>query len=192
MTAAEDEGDLGGVGVLVTGSVTVVGEARSLLRDSRPTEGGRPTCVAHWSCDIAASVLVFEAIIVRVGDSRWRSRWATLSRRRPSLGESRSRSCASWWPGSLARPWGYPVGWVVQGLILRAASWCTAMFIVGGLFAALWWSASRRTSGRGASRGAMGRGRRPATGAAAGADWLGFRPSFGVVARLQAASRSSS
>lgn len=35
VTAAEDSGDLGGVGVLVTGSVTVVGEARSLLRSRR-------------------------------------------------------------------------------------------------------------------------------------------------------------
>ncbi|MCZ3388911.1 MAG: bifunctional folylpolyglutamate synthase/dihydrofolate synthase [Actinomycetia bacterium] len=35
VTAAEDSGDLGGVGVLVTGSVTVVGEARSLLRSHR-------------------------------------------------------------------------------------------------------------------------------------------------------------
>ena len=35
VTAAEESGDLGGVGVLVTGSVTVVGEARSLLRRRR-------------------------------------------------------------------------------------------------------------------------------------------------------------
>jgi dihydrofolate synthase/folylpolyglutamate synthase len=35
VTAAEADGDLGGVGVLVTGSVTVVGEARSLLRSRR-------------------------------------------------------------------------------------------------------------------------------------------------------------
>jgi dihydrofolate synthase / folylpolyglutamate synthase len=35
VTAAEVDGDLGGVGVLVTGSVTVVGEARSLLRSRR-------------------------------------------------------------------------------------------------------------------------------------------------------------
>lgn len=35
VTAAEDSGDLGGVGVLVTGSVTIVGEARSLLRSHR-------------------------------------------------------------------------------------------------------------------------------------------------------------
>jgi len=35
VTAAEDAGDIGGVGVLVTGSVTVVGEARSLLRSRR-------------------------------------------------------------------------------------------------------------------------------------------------------------
>ena len=35
VTAAESEGDLEGVGVLVTGSVTVVGEARTLLRSRR-------------------------------------------------------------------------------------------------------------------------------------------------------------
>jgi dihydrofolate synthase/folylpolyglutamate synthase len=35
VTAAESEGDLGGVGVLVTGSVTVAGEARALLRRRR-------------------------------------------------------------------------------------------------------------------------------------------------------------
>jgi dihydrofolate synthase/folylpolyglutamate synthase len=35
VTAAESEGDLEGVGVLVTGSVTVAGEARALLRRSR-------------------------------------------------------------------------------------------------------------------------------------------------------------
>ena len=35
VTAAEDSGDLGGVGVLVTGSVTVVGQARALLRSRR-------------------------------------------------------------------------------------------------------------------------------------------------------------
>ena len=35
VTAAESEGELGGVGVLITGSVTVVGEARSLLRSRR-------------------------------------------------------------------------------------------------------------------------------------------------------------
>jgi dihydrofolate synthase/folylpolyglutamate synthase len=35
VTAAEDSGDLAGVGVLVTGSVTVVGQARALLRSRR-------------------------------------------------------------------------------------------------------------------------------------------------------------
>ena len=35
VTAAEESGDLGGVGVLVTGSVTVVGQARALLRSRR-------------------------------------------------------------------------------------------------------------------------------------------------------------
>jgi dihydrofolate synthase/folylpolyglutamate synthase len=35
VTAAESEGDIDGVGVLVTGSVTVAGEARALLRSRR-------------------------------------------------------------------------------------------------------------------------------------------------------------
>jgi dihydrofolate synthase/folylpolyglutamate synthase len=35
VTAAESDGELEGVGVLVTGSVTVAGEARALLRSRR-------------------------------------------------------------------------------------------------------------------------------------------------------------
>ena len=52
-TLAEEEGDLGGAGVLVTGSVVTVGEARTLL-------GGRLTG-AGAACGSAPRVLVFEA-----------------------------------------------------------------------------------------------------------------------------------
>ena len=41
--------------------------------------------------------------------------------------------------GSLGRPWGYTAGWVVQALIVLSGFVVTAMFFVGGLFAALWW-----------------------------------------------------
>ncbi len=40
--------------------------------------------------------------------------------------------------GSLSRPWGYPAGWVVQGLILLSGLVVHAMFLIGGLFVLLW------------------------------------------------------
>lgn len=40
--------------------------------------------------------------------------------------------------GSLSRPWGYPAGWVVQGLILLSGFVVHAMFLIGGLFVLLW------------------------------------------------------
>lgn len=40
--------------------------------------------------------------------------------------------------GSLSRPWGYQAGWVVQGLVLASGFVVTAMFLVGGIFVALW------------------------------------------------------
>jgi hypothetical protein len=40
--------------------------------------------------------------------------------------------------GSLSRPWGYRAGWAVQGLVLASGLVVHAMFLVGGLFVALW------------------------------------------------------
>jgi hypothetical protein len=40
--------------------------------------------------------------------------------------------------GSLSRSWGYPAGWVVQGLILLSGLVVHAMFLIGGLFVLLW------------------------------------------------------
>lgn len=40
--------------------------------------------------------------------------------------------------GSLSRPWGYPAGWVAQGLILLSGLVVHAMFLIGGLFVLLW------------------------------------------------------
>lgn len=40
--------------------------------------------------------------------------------------------------GLLGRPWGYSVGWVLQGLLIVSGFAVTAMFILGGLFAGLW------------------------------------------------------
>ena len=56
---------------------------------------------------------------------------------RPSLA-GRLQCCASRLP-HLRHPWAYAAGWVVQGLILLSGFVVTAMFIVGGLFVALWW-----------------------------------------------------
>lgn len=40
--------------------------------------------------------------------------------------------------GSLGRPWGYRLGWLVQALLLASGFVVHAMFLVGGLFAILW------------------------------------------------------
>lgn len=44
--------------------------------------------------------------------------------------------------GTLRRPWGLTVGWVLQALVLASAlvvGW--TMLVVGGLFVVLWWLA---------------------------------------------------
>ncbi len=41
--------------------------------------------------------------------------------------------------GLLRRPWGYGVGWGLQGLIIASGVLVPMMFVVGVLFAALWW-----------------------------------------------------
>jgi hypothetical protein len=40
--------------------------------------------------------------------------------------------------GLLRRSWGYTVGWVLQGVLILSGFVVTAMFVLGGLFAALW------------------------------------------------------
>ena len=44
--------------------------------------------------------------------------------------------------GTLRRPWGLTVGWVLQGVVLATSvvvGW--TMVVVGGIFAVLWWLA---------------------------------------------------
>ena len=78
---AEEDGDLGGAGVLVTGSVVTVGEARTLL-------GGTLRCPARVR-GICAAVLVFEG----AGDLLRHAGGAGPHRRRPrdALGGRRRR-----------------------------------------------------------------------------------------------------
>lgn len=40
--------------------------------------------------------------------------------------------------GTLTRSWGYSIGWLVQVLLLLSGFVVHAMFLVGGLFAVLW------------------------------------------------------
>lgn len=40
--------------------------------------------------------------------------------------------------GALSRSWGYPIGWLVQALLVLSGFVVHAMFLVGGLFAVLW------------------------------------------------------
>ena len=43
--------------------------------------------------------------------------------------------------GLLGRPFGYPMGWAVQILVLLSGVVVPAMFVVGGLFVVLWGAA---------------------------------------------------
>lgn len=87
---------------------------------------------------IAASVLTFEAIIVVLAIPVA----ITLGGVDPAVagvvGGALAVLCVAV-AGSLRRPWGYAAGWMVQGLILLSGVVVHAMFIVGGLFVALWW-----------------------------------------------------
>ena len=43
----------------------------------------------------------------------------------------------------LGRGWGYPLGWIVQVLAIALGFVVPAMFVLGGIFALLWYSALR-------------------------------------------------
>ncbi|MGB9373755.1 MAG: DUF4233 domain-containing protein [Jiangellales bacterium] len=45
--------------------------------------------------------------------------------------------------GGLGRGWGYSLGWVVQVLAIALGFVVPAMFVLGGIFALLWYSALR-------------------------------------------------
>ena len=45
--------------------------------------------------------------------------------------------------GLLSHPWAYALGWVIQVLMILAGFIVPAMFILGIMFAALWWGALR-------------------------------------------------
>lgn len=46
--------------------------------------------------------------------------------------------------GMLRSPAGYPAGWAVQVLLVVSGVWVPAMYVVGGVFALLWWVALRQ------------------------------------------------
>lgn len=43
--------------------------------------------------------------------------------------------------GLVTRPYGLIVGWTVQALIIASGFLVTSMFVLGGIFALLWWAA---------------------------------------------------
>ncbi|MFA7322875.1 MAG: DUF4233 domain-containing protein [Candidatus Nanopelagicales bacterium] len=43
--------------------------------------------------------------------------------------------------GTLRRPWGITLGWILQVVVLAIGFYVPAMFIVGGIFAVLWFVA---------------------------------------------------
>lgn len=86
---------------------------------------------------IAASVLTFEALIVLLAIPVA----VTLGGVEPAVAITGGLVLALLCllvAGSLSRPWGYRAGWVVQGLVLASGFVVHAMFLVGGLFVALW------------------------------------------------------
>jgi hypothetical protein len=86
---------------------------------------------------IAASILVFEAIIVvmaipvaiSLGD---------VDPIVAGIGGGALALACVMTAGLLRRPWGYSLGWVLQVLLIASGFVVTAMFILGGLFAVLW------------------------------------------------------
>ncbi len=90
---------------------------------------------------LGSSVLIFEAIVIglfvpvalttgTVADGRWIGWGAALL----VLG------CLAAVAG-LGRGWGVGLGWVIQGWIVATGVVVPLMFVVGGLFALLWWAA---------------------------------------------------
>jgi lysylphosphatidylglycerol synthetase-like protein (DUF2156 family) len=45
--------------------------------------------------------------------------------------------------GTMGRPYGVIVGWVLQGFVLAWGFWVPSMWVVGGIFAILWFLAVR-------------------------------------------------
>lgn len=49
--------------------------------------------------------------------------------------------CAVVLAGMLRRPWAYTAGWVLQAALLATGFMVPAMFVLGVIFLALWWTA---------------------------------------------------
>jgi hypothetical protein len=87
---------------------------------------------------IAASVLSFEAVIVVLAIPVAITLSDVDAALAAGIGGALAIACVVV-AGSLRRSWGYAAGWVVQALIVLSGFVVTAMFFVGGLFAALWY-----------------------------------------------------
>jgi Protein of unknown function (DUF4233) len=86
---------------------------------------------------IAASVLFFEALVVALAIPVA----ITLSGTDPwtagVVGGLLALACLAV-AGMLRRPYGYRLGWVLQGLVVATGLVVPAMFFLGALFAVLW------------------------------------------------------
>ena len=90
---------------------------------------------------LGTSVLVFEAIVVALGIP---VALTVADTGRPVLvgwlGAALVALCLVA-AGTVTRPWGVVLGWVVQVLVLATAVVVPAMLVLGLVFAALWWAA---------------------------------------------------
>jgi hypothetical protein len=87
---------------------------------------------------IAASVLVFEAVIVVLAIPVAIA-LGGVDATAAGLGGTILALACLLTAGLLRYPWGYTVGWVLQGLLVASGFVVTAMFFLGALFALLWY-----------------------------------------------------
>lgn len=91
---------------------------------------------------IAASILVFEAVIVVLAIPVAISLGDVDATAAGVVGGALVVLCLLT-AGLLRYPWGYALGWVVQGLLVASGFVVTAMFVLGALFAVLWFAGLR-------------------------------------------------
>jgi hypothetical protein len=91
---------------------------------------------------LASAVLAFQAIVIALAIPVAVAVYGVDGAKAGWVGGVLSVSCLVV-IGMLGRPWAYVLGWVIQVLMIMSGFIVPAMFILGIMFAALWWGALR-------------------------------------------------
>ena len=91
---------------------------------------------------LASAVLAFEAIVIGLAIPVAVVVYGVDGTKAGWVGGALAVSCLVV-IGLLSRQWAYVLGWVIQGLMILSGFIVPAMFILGTMFAALWWGALR-------------------------------------------------